>query len=761
MRTSGKTKVEKRSAGRVIQDLLAPRQECAEGLRTEIAELKLLLEAREQELKEVQNDIEEVRAWKPPEAALKLCNEGRSLAKVRDRDREDGELKRLETEMVSLQQMAKDASVEAAKNPANAEAAAAAKSAEAAAQEAENKVAAIRQKEEEDENEDDKRQKEDDDDDEDDFDDEDEMEEFAPLQPKDPELKPAEQEPYVYDVLNEAMAALRKEQDLTTEEARRTLEQNGEPVPADAGDGDAPEEADQRIRQAAKKMSLLDRCFFNVRDYMVPLVSSLPSTQAAREALKAEYQRMAAGAPATPAPSGAGGGGDAAAPPTPSGASDGGGGGEAPPSIIAGGSTQMGKTMFVVVGYAAAWFARAPLVCITTTVGGTKSLHRKVLDGVARLEGCGARGIAQHCACLAGPIPGQQECFSEEERRPDRRGAGGGRGEQGLAWHVLAGLGGSGRAPDRGILFIADTAAQLRKAVRHITAVREGSVGTGAFGLLVDEADSMQRTSDERLQLEQRLLDLKGLGAGWEGHDPGGRVRTYGGRAFAGPRAIVSISATLLPVLLKMYKLGQSRPAGAEPAGRGGGGGGGRMHTFFTKAPPSKYVGVLSDVWQPFTRGRRPVFLRKSECTGPNLGGILDGNWRDPGVGLRLESSVLALFDDACSMPYSLLLDISVSRVNVEGASLKDKAELLGNHFRDRRLTVITVDGRLIRCKLPAQEWTDDSWAVGMSKRAKTVEELLNELEYKMRGGPVAIFGYSQMIRGDSFRSNFRVPTHM
>jgi hypothetical protein len=223
---------------------------------------------------------------------------------------------------------------------------------------------------------------------------------------------------------------------------------------------------------------------------------------------------------------------------------------------------------------------------------------------------------------------------------------------------------------------------------------------------------------------------------------------------------IVSISATLLPVLLKMYKLGQRQPA--EPQSmRDRGAGPGKMYTFFTKAPPSKYVGVLSDVWQPFVRNQKPAFLKKSECTGPNLGGILDGNWRDPGVGLKLDSSVLALFEDACSMPYSLLLDISISRVNVEGASLKDKAELLANHFKEKRLTVITVDGRLIRCKLPTQQCSDDSWAVGINKRAKTVEELLNELEYKLRGDPVAIFGYSQMIRGDSFRSNFRVPTHM
>jgi len=51
------------------------------------------------------------------------------------------------------------------------------------------------------------------------------------------------------------------------------------------------------------------------------------------------------------------------------------------------------------------------------------------------------------------------------------------------------------------------------------------------------------------------------------------------------------------------------------------------VYTFFTKAPPSKYVGVLSEVWQPFKRHGKPVFLRPDEVKGTNLGGILDGSY--------------------------------------------------------------------------------------------------------------------------------------
>jgi len=337
-----------------------------------------------------------------------------------------------------------------------------------------------------------------------------------------------------------------------------------------------------------------------------------------------------------------------------------------------------------------------------------------------------------------------------------------------------AGLGGSELAPDRGLLFIADTAAQMRRAVKLITEVRASGVGSGHFGLIIDEADSFQRTEDDTLQLEQRLNDLKGTGHGWanDSYQDTLNYGTYGGPSFHGADVIVSISATLLPVLLKMFKAQQEKKAletrrhigegtlrEGEDRARQQTDDSSPVYTFFTKAPPSKYVGVLSEVWQPFKRGGKPVFLRPEEVKGTNLGGILDGHYRDPHVQLRLDGSVLALYADAATMPYSLLLDITVSRVNVEGASLRDKAQWLAEHFEN--LTVITVDGLLLRYKLPSQNWDASSWVDGMKKREKTVEDLLNELEPQMNGAPVAIFGYSQMIRGDSFRSDWRVPTHI
>ena len=185
----------------------------------------------------------------------------------------------------------------------------------------------------------------------------------------------------------------------------------------------------------------------------------------------------------------------------------------------------------------------------------------------------------------------------------------------------------------------------MKKAIKHITAVREGKVGKGSFGLLVDEADSMQRSEDDRLKLEQRLKDLKGEGEGFvEDRHVGSEGVRYGAKpAFRGPCLISNISATLLPVLLKMYKM-QQHPGESK------------LLTFFTKAPKSKYVGVLSEVWQPLKRDGRETFLKPKEATGQNLGGILDGHYEGKDVKVNTGGNVLALYQGQASCPSRLSL---------------------------------------------------------------------------------------------------------
>ena len=232
----------------------------------------------------------------------------------------------------------------------------------------------------------------------------------APTQPDDPEsAQAANEDEHVFAVLNAAMAVLRREhQDRERE----------------------------HLATGKRKMSLLDRCFFDVREYMRRLVASLPPT-ATRGRVPPDL--------------------------------DSSGGLPYQPHLIAGGSTQMGKTMFVVIGYVAAWFAKCPLVCLTTTVSGTKSLHKKVLTSILRLEGRGADGIAMHCSYISMPTPSQIDYFAVEIRAAERPLTSKGKKAPARIHKDLvarAGLGGSVLAPDCGIVFVADTAAQMRRAVK-------------------------------------------------------------------------------------------------------------------------------------------------------------------------------------------------------------------------------------------------------------------------------------------------------
>jgi len=183
-------------------------------------------------------------------------------------------------------------------------------------------------------------------------DDEEEQEEPAPPQPAhtlNPKSKEeVGEEQHTFDVVNAAMQVLVKEQ----EDQRR---------------------GETGSTGSKLAMSVLDRCFFEVREYMRGLVESMPQ--------RGQHDDSAQ---------------------------------TAPTNVIAGGSTQMGKTLFVTIGYLVAWFAECPLLCITTTVGGTKSLHNKVLKTLERLEPFGAPGISIFCMYLYGLTPNQQKHFGKK-----------------------------------------------------------------------------------------------------------------------------------------------------------------------------------------------------------------------------------------------------------------------------------------------------------------------------------------------------------
>jgi hypothetical protein len=195
--------------------------------------------------------------------------------------------------------------------------------------------------------------------------------------------------------------------------------------------------------------------------------------------------------------------------------------------------------------------------------------------------------------------------------------------------------------------------------------------------LFVDEADAMQRTDGdehEPIKLERRLDTLKGGKQDEEGvwrkvgNDPNDTSRQMlQDASFWGPQACVHISATLLPVFMRVNRESQrAATARAKMAAKSGSSVAAaskdadppaKLYPFYTTHKMDDYVGVMSEKWLPFTADvggvKQEAFLPKGALTAQNMG--MDDN------GL-----VMALYKDAVDKPHSLLLDVTVTRVNAK-----------------------------------------------------------------------------------------------
>ena len=308
--------------------------------------------------------------------------------------------------------------------------------------------------------------------------------------------------------------------------------------------------------------------------------------------------------------------------------------------FVCGGATQAGKTMFVVVGVVVAFAARVPSVVITTTVSGTKSLFEKVRSTLLKMPD-GARLAA---------------CVSHLS------GAG---GDARLRQRAALGASDDPHLRSRGTLFVADTANQILRAKELLHMLRLERQGdpehpcSGQFLLFLDEADALQRTdgeTHEMIQLERRLATLCGGMQNGKGEwcpvedDPENKKKKRLGRPaqnFDGPQAVVSISATLLPVFLRMKQ--RAANGVAPPA----------VHPYYTETTNKnmkQYVGVQWDKWLPMKAADgEPVFLAPRALNFQNI---------------SINEDVWGLYEDAVTRNYSLLLDITVSRVNMTSGTV-------------------------------------------------------------------------------------------
>ena len=435
------------------------------------------------------------------------------------------------------------------------------------------------------------------------------------------------------------------------------------------------------------------------------------------------------------------------------------------PEMLAGGSTQMGKTMFIVIGVCVAKKLEAASVVITHKVAGRNSLAHKIRDALDALNKADKLGQLNP-RCMAYAEEGKTEANRRDMLENDN------------------------------CIVISDTAAQIAEArgsmYNILQKLQHESESRGRFILFKDEADSMLRTNDRRLRLETSIDKL-----------------TPSTSNYHGAQLVINISATLMPVFLEMART-RAKPRGP---------------VFLTSVPREfsiEYSGVVNfwplksvdpklhlDVDAEATDSR-PLFL------DPSLS-------RDPDS-LGINKQVDHIFEDACSADgakkKALLLDISLTKVYVEG-SIFDKAEVMQAKHPNLHVVVycgrgvvvnvakgfvpsvdgIDVDSATRRGKVLLPEWKPriiapdagqkggawyttalkDDWGKGSEARRSTigpgkrisdgarrarVDEVLNALEFALetagRGDdPIAVFGYSMMARGESFVTDQRVPSHL
>lgn len=279
------------------------------------------------------------------------------------------------------------------------------------------------------------------------------------------------------------------------------------------------------------------------------------------------------------------------------------------------------------------------------------------------------------------------------------------------------------------------TGSQMDKLRKEIGSLR-GNEHAGRFILIADEADDVIRNRDERrkIQIERSLAKLMGAGKG--------RGR------FKGPQFMLHISATLVPVFLHLQRQRLTCHTTSED--------------IFYVTTGEDYNGI-TDLKPMVDHAGHNIFLDHGELTkhnchySPKVWQLFDDLVNNSGTPIAIASSSQS--PQANVRKKGLLLDITTSSVKAE-ASIFDKATYAQNQYRT--LAVIVIHGGGIEYRLPLDHARGSQPRFTPFAPGTTASDAIEQLETWVNPvTPMAIFGYSRMIRSESFRSGTRVPTHI
>ena len=371
------------------------------------------------------------------------------------------------------------------------------------------------------------------------------------------------------------------------------------------------------------------------------------------------------------------------------------------PCMYAGGKTQIGKTLFKFVQAFVLHKMGITAVIVTPTAKGVDQLLRKLQKFAADAH----RGL--------GLSPGEASATLFRETR--------GRDTESLKQHMAQG---------RPVVCMY-TKAQLTKLaplLHQATAAPEVASGTvqaaapKKWVLILDEADFMYvpleggggngREDVLRNFLVGRLV-------------PHGLVRL--------PSFVSHVSATLLPLLIDapdVDALGGGAPNAAAPDLVRGTDPQADIVDF---SDPNTYLGTRN-----FSVVNDTLYLREPLVPSTSY----------------INADLLTFYEHFVSTPRGMLLDITNPRVTASG-HIFDKAVKLGMTHFPHRIAFIVTSATLMKFQFPDGRAEDAPPGMAMDHAIDYVERNCP------RDTPIAIIGYSRMERGESFRSDTRVPTHV
>jgi len=250
------------------------------------------------------------------------------------------------------------------------------------------------------------------------------------------------------------------------------------------------------------------------------------------------------------------------------------------------------------------------------------------------------------------------------------------------------------------------------------------------FMLILDEADDFYRTDadtndesgdtprEKMIKMEIALRCLKRC---------------------EGLRLQFEVTATLLAIYLKICKANGSGMSTIEAA------------DIIYSEPSAEYTGPSSFYPMKDEQGEE-IFLSKNELRRENL---------------YISAKVKALYKRAAANNRSLLLDVTTPAVTAPGNVHQKAKKTLKLHAN---VIAIVVTGghvtvyRMVESRMRTDRYTSKSRMSDGSKLAfHKVLAMLDEEQRAVNGElsqPVFVFGYSQLQRGISYRSQYRAPSH-